>query len=354
MHFAPVEADLRTSTERLEIDVATISDLPEILELASRKYGKPYNQSSFWKWRYFENPIARVNVYVVRTETNKIAAMQAVSMYSMRIDNEPHHAHILTAAFTAPEYRRRGLFRSLVEKIVQDLWQQETALLFAFPNKLSAKGFRVFAGWRESRSLSLFVRPLFGQSRSAAPSDRSPRMVLDNPSLGIQVIARDEFLVGGDEILTHQQASLSFIDRSREYLNWRYNRTSTMEYDILHAESGNGHSGYLVLKPTHLKGVPVGLVVDLAARSHRTAHELLRAAVMESRFWGLRMLVFLVGRTNPYARALTMNGFVKLPTPILPRGFPLFTYDFQHAEKKMAPAVTDMHWYLTWGDTDVV
>jgi GNAT superfamily N-acetyltransferase len=348
-----VETDLRTSTERFEIDVATISDLPEILELASRKYGKPYNQSSFWKWRYFENPIARVNLYVVRTETNKLAAMQAVSMYSMRIDNEPHHAHILTAAFTAPEYRRRGLFRSLVEKIVQDLSQHETALLFTFPNKLSAKSFRGFAGWRESQLLSLFVRPLFKQSRSAASSDRSPRMVLDNTSLGIQVIAQDQFLVGGDEILTHQNAGLSFIDRSREYLKWRYNRTSTIEYDILHAESGNGHNGYLVLKPTHFKGVPVGLVADLAARSHLTANELLRAAVMEARFRGLRMLVFLVGRTNPYARALTMNGFVKWPTPILPRGFPVFTYDFHDGEKKMVPAVTDMQWYLTWGDTDV-
>jgi hypothetical protein len=137
-------------------------------------------------------------------------------------------------------------------------------------------------------------------------------------------------------------------------LNWRYNRKSTIEYDILHTESGNGHNGYLVLKPTHFKGVPVGLVVDLAARNHLTADELLRAAVMESRFRGLRMLVFLVGRTNPYARALRMNGFVKLPTPISARGFPVFTYDFQHGEKKMVPAVTDMQWYLTWGDTDVV
>ena len=280
--------------------------------------------------------------------------MQAVSMYSMRIDNEPHHAQILTAAFTAPEYRRRGLFRSLVEKIVQDLSQQETALLFTFPNKLSAKSFRRFAGWRESQLLSLFVRPLFRQSRSAASSDRRPRMVLDNASLGIQVIARDQFLVGGDEILTHQNAGLSFIDRSREYLNWRYNRTSTIEYNIFHAESGNEHNGYLVLKPTHIKGVPVGLVVDLAARSHLTANELLRAAVMESRFWGLRMLVFLVGRTNLYARALTLNGFVKLPTPISPRGFPVFTYDFRRGEKKMVRADTDMQWYLTWGDTDVV
>jgi hypothetical protein len=193
------------------------------------------------------------------------------------------------------------------------------------------------------------------KKKGGSPSSvESPRVVSKNRSLGIQITAHDEFCRGGDEALIKYNSELSFIDRSTKYLNWRYGRTSLFEYKTLHAQSSRGHDGYLVLMSTRFKGIPATLVVDLAAIDNATANELLNAAIIESGDGGSRIIAFLVGPTNPYAEAFSMNAFFRLPSRFLPRRFPVFTYTLPQGGERSGPGSRDMQWYLTWGDTDVV
>lgn len=349
-----METALRTAATQFELGIATVSDLPEILNFVSSNYGAPYNEAPFWKWRYFQNPVASVMVYVARTQTGKIAAMQAVSRYSFRSGRQVREAHMLTGALTAPQYRRMGLFRSLVQKICHDLSMRETPLLFTFPNKVSVKGFRMISGWNENETLSLYVRPLFSfRGGGKKLHDQKDKRLLKEKLRGLDIVRQPDFPKGGDELLKSLDAGLYYIDRSKEYLTWRYCSGTANEYEIFHALHGGEHEGYVVLTSREFKGFAAGLVVDLAARSNAVAQELLRSVVIESTLHGFRVISFLVGRTNPFAEALKMNNFVKWPSALSTRRFYHYAYSSNEFGNETKPAPTDLEWYLTWGDTDV-
>jgi ribosomal protein S18 acetylase RimI-like enzyme len=349
-----MEIGMSNSGGDFHIELATVSDLPEILELVSSEYGPPYNGKVYWNWRYFDNPVAKVLIYVARAANGKIAAMQAVSGYSIHMNGKICSAHMLTGAMTSPHFRRRGLFRSLVQRIIQDLSNQGALMLYTFPNNLSVQGFRRFPGWKENESLSLYVRPLFGiTGRGRHVDDRADRTNLGTSSLKLEIVSGQEFHVGGDELLNNSNPALSFIDRSKQYLSWRYGPASGNEYKMLHAYCNGDYVGYVVWKAIEFKGMNAGLILDIVARDNVVASELLRATVTDSKKQGIRMLAFLVGPTNPNAKALVQNGFVKWPNVLFPKHFYLFTYAFHQDTDHSIGTSSDANWYLTWGDTDV-
>ncbi len=345
---------MNKSAGEFRIELATASDVPGILELVRGEYGAPYNRKEFWNWRYFENPVANVQMYVARAKSGEIAAMQAVSGYSIHTNGTTRTAHLLTGAMTSSHFRRRGLFRSLVQAIVEDLSNQGASMIFTFPNKLSVHAFRRFPGWNENESLFLYVRPVFGFSgRGNKVPDAPTKRGLRRIGSKLEILSGSEFLVGGDELLNNASQAFSFIDRSKQYLTWRYKHSPGNEYRILHAYNGGEYAGYLIWKTIQFKGLKAGIVVDLVTKSNRVAGELLGAIVNQSKTQGIRMLAFLVGHANPNAEALARNGFIKWPRALLPKQFYLFTYPLRHDGGGSSSTAQDRNWYLTWGDTDV-
>jgi hypothetical protein len=183
--------------------------------------------------------------------------------------------------------------------------------------------------------------------------DREVTVLPRNELSDLEIVRQQNVRIGGDELLENSNPHLSFIDRSKKYLTWRYYGGTANEYEMFYAVCGSLNEGYVVLTPRQFKGFTVGLVVDLVARSNVVANELLRAAVTHSQRKGYRMLAFLVGRTNPYRRALNMSRFMKWPNALLPRRFHVYTYAFDQNGRKAELIVRNINWYLTWGDTDV-
>jgi len=139
-------------------------------------------------------------------------------------------AHMLTGAMTSPHFRRRGLFRSLVQRIIQDLSNQGALMVYNFPTTCRSEDFEGFGVEGERIFVSL-CRPLFGiTGRGRHVDDRAERTNLGTSSLKLEIVSGQEFHVGGDELLNNANPALSFIDRSKQYLSWRYgpgSRTST-------------------------------------------------------------------------------------------------------------------------------
>jgi len=351
---------MSTGTSLLPIEVATPADLPSILDLLSTEYGYPYNSAAFWQWRYFQNPVAQVAIYVVRGETGEVAAMQPVSAYSMVVGGEVRRVHLFTGAITHSRYRRRGLFRRLIEQIVADLGQRGDFFIYTFPNELSVQGFQRFTGWQLRELLSLYVRPLFSlgwlQSGSAVSGKIDVAPTLSPERVGDLILSEVSHFEEDTHLLL-QSAFLNrsvYVQRSRDYLEWRYPGNPTSTYFIQQVQCGDDLVGYVVVKASQLYGLRAGLVADLVASDNQVARALLKRTIRASRRRGLQVLAYLVGRFNPYRGALLRAGFLPLPRQGLPRRFYLYTHPGTATGGALGRTIEEMPWYVTWGDTDVV
>lgn len=352
---------MTTNEVEFPIELASLDDLPFILELIQTEYSYPYNTAAYWKWRYFENPVAKVRVYVIRREDGRqLAAMRPISAYKMMCKGEEKVAYLLTALITHPDYRRRGFFKRLVARAIGDLTSTTGELLiYTFPNELSSQGYRRFSEWKQREMLSLWVRPVLGRvwfaKRGQKAQSRDTILPLSpeqTGNLALKNISR--FEMDTMPLLQKALGDNIYIGRDTAYLNWRYVDNPVATYDIEVAFKGEELAGYIVTKAGHFYGLDTLLIVDFVAENDEVAHRLLARVVRLARANDLQMIAYLVGNFNPYRQALWLTGFIPVPQLVLPRHFYFFTYPADTTGNPLATLAAQTPWYVTWGDNDIV
>ena len=350
------------------IDKATPLDLPGILSLLKSEYGYPYSSPEYWQWRYFGNQVADVSVFVARDRGGQIVAMQPVSAYAMSVQGETRRVYMLTGAITHSEHRRRGLFSRLVEAIEEDLSTLPDPFIFTFPNEQSARGFERFRSWYPREYLQLFVRPLpslrlfaslvqyFAKNVAETTASIQLESLPPRKEGELQIQPISSFNEDLSRLARRSPLSRAcFIDRTADYLNWRYVASPVSRYLVYQAVAGGSVEGYVVMKGATLYGLRAGLIVDLVAADDQTTRHLLNQAVRTAQASGLDILGYQVGQFRPYVDTLRKAGFVRIPQRLLPRKF--YVYTFPHppsATNALAETLALAPWYIVWGDTDVV
>jgi GNAT superfamily N-acetyltransferase len=339
-------------TTDIKVGIATSEDLASILDLSSTEYSAPYNTEAYWRWRYLNNPVAEVKVYVARNDAGQVVAMQPVSAYPMRVKGDIQRAHLLTGAITHRDYRRQGLFRRLVQQIIADLHRSGDLFIYTFPNELSVQGFRRFDGWEQREVLTLYVR--FVASRGWLPTRSQIEQVLPTASLmptrcgDLNIQEMNSF--DGETTTLMDSAFVdpcAYILRSRAYLKWRYFSNPAARYAVYQAARAGELVGYLVSKTTWLYGLRSGLIIDLVAVNQEIARALVARAVLAAQRAGVQVMAYLIGRFNPYRKAFLYEKFLPVPPRVLPKRFYLYTF-------ATTDAVRTLPWYVTWSDIDVV
>lgn len=352
---------MTTNEIEFPIELASLDDLPFILELIQTEYSYPYDTEVYWKWRYFENPVAKVRVYVIRREDGRhLAAIRPISAYKMMCKGQEKVAYIPTALITHPDYRRRGFFKRLVVRAIEDLKNTTGELLiYTFPNELSSQGYRRFNEWKQREVLSLWVRPVIGRAWFAKRGQKkqgkeviSPLAQEQSGNLFLKNITR--FEMDTTSLLQKALGDNIYIGRDSAYLNWRYVDNPVATYDIEIAVRGEDLAGYIITKAGHFYGFAALLVVDFVAENDEVARRLLARAVRVVRANGLQMMAYLVGNFNPYRKALRLTGFIPVPQRVLPRHFYFFTYPADTTGNSLATLAAQTPWYVTWGDNDIV
>jgi GNAT superfamily N-acetyltransferase len=350
------------------IDKATLSDLPDILALLKTQYTYPVTSPEYWKWRYFNNPVADVSVYVARDHRGQIVSMQPISSYTMSVQGEARRVYLLTGAVTHPEYRRRGLFTRLVKAIEAVLSTSSDLFVFTFPNKQSARGFERFHLWHLREHLGLFIRPLLHprlltnlvKNMTKSTKKREPILELKpRPTkkvgeMKIQPIF--SFHEGFSSLVQRSPLSKAcLIDRTVKYLEWRYAANPVVRYLMYQIDDSRIVKGYLVMKGTILYGLRAGLIVDLIATDNLAAQLLLAQAVIAAKASRFDILGYQVGQFSPYVKALNKAGFMRLPQSLIPRKFRVYVFPHPLSEgNTLAQTINLQPWYIVLGDSDVV
>lgn len=158
-----------------------------------------------------------------------------------------------------------------------------------------------------SKSRSAFFRGLRLSGRAARQRMRSAFAGRGSPGWTVRRIAHfDERF---DEFWEEASEPYEFIiERTRDYLNWRYSEPRAGSFTALAAEQDDRILGYVVLKRSYGKGH----IADLLARPsrHDVVASLLRVALDHFRELGVSSVECWSPRTHPNRRELRRAGFL--------------------------------------------
>jgi len=181
--------------------------------------------------------------------------------------------------------------------------------------------------------------------RRAAPRPREPRRCTIR-----EVASFDERFEA--LWLRHRRLSRVVQVRDARHLAWRYLAAPGFGYRVFEVTVGGSLEGYFVLRVLQLFDLPFGALVDLfpcPIVDDEVTREVLSFAELHAAREGAGFLTALL--PPAHAHHLTRFGFLRVPDFLNPRRW----YLGCRCAPSDEPLLRDVgHWYVTYGDADIV
>ncbi|MCD4652369.1 GNAT family N-acetyltransferase, partial [bacterium] len=320
------------------VEVADKNDKSAVLELIRSIYPESVIDEKYWEWRYYCNSVGEVNLYIVRDKLHDIVALQAVTSFSGISEEKSVVLHLLTAAVTHENHRRKGLFRKLITFIQNDLVVEKSAFAFTIPNELSTKAFSNFNGWSAIQEMKWWIKPILSNIVSKSRESNSGFVEIETQirkGFTIKSIPRSD-IEAFDFSLINTEKSKTQLLKSGSYLQWRYGEQSPYQYAFEVIERDNRFLGYIVLRKMNIKGVDLCLIADISATSPVVFRLLMLRATSIAFKNKLKGVGFISSTSNPLHKDLFINGFFPVPNWLTGRKFFLWAYTGESAENHIA------------------
>jgi len=329
-----------------------------IVALFERVFGRTMGLSEsrdHWQWESVEGPWGPASIQLATLRGRAVAHFGATPR---RLDTPagPRMAGHAIDLMTAPEARGRGAFGALEARTRADLAGRGVDYVFAFLNMNSAPICFGRLGWARSSELHLYAKaavPWIHSRGGARERDLpSPASAPGARTSRIEPLRSLPEAGALEALRLAARPPAPCIDRSPEYLRWRYEHRPETRYTIV-ASTGASLDGLAVGLCDRRLGPAHGVILEcLAAGQDRARLARLLAGIEgELRRQGAHVMTCLVGGAGTLPEALRHRGFVRLPWSIVPHriAFGVRRTDGAPLEPEMEPS----RWYLTWGDTDL-
>ncbi|MBN2288013.1 MAG: GNAT family N-acetyltransferase [Candidatus Glassbacteria bacterium] len=348
-------------------------DCPAVVELRRRVDDLPVPEkisTEFWQWENLRNPFGVSTAVVAVSEGRLVSHMSALPR-RLVVDGRPHPCSHVVEAMTDRALRRSMVFLRLGHRLERLLCEQGRELFYCFPNRSSRSIFQRGFKWMDAGSSRLWLYPLRpGRVLASRPGALAralaplavPAGVLYRGLFAFRSSGRvetadkfdDRFQGLLDEV--HRRGPV-VLERTVDYLNWRYCRAVARKYTVLclPGEGGESVDGYLVYRRLRHEGVELGVVMDLQVResaTHGPAGLLLCTALAQMDSSGAQAALCLLTSSDPLSRSLARSGFIPVPRRLNPN--PLdFMIKPVGAGLKPAFICDPANWRLSFGDNDV-
>jgi hypothetical protein len=279
------------------MQLADPDDLQEIGRLLPDLAGPHFSERfpertvvEFCRWKYFANPIGDAIVGVA-TDGKRVASLVAGVPKRVQVHSETLLAFELGDFITHPQYRKRGLFSSLIELVCDEATRRGGAFAYVRPNPSSFRLLVPGLSFLEVQKIDerRYVVPSGAIHRKAGITPQVPR------ALGVDWLTRRLMLPRAFGSTTIEPVTRfgsemdNFWERTREhysfvlvkdsrYLNWRYADCPT-PYQLWIAHRKGQVTGYLTqfLNRAEQSGYLVDLFTDPS--DLETAGALLRVSM---------------------------------------------------------------------------
>lgn len=303
-------------------------DETSILELFQLVFGRPMSMA-FWRWRFLENPVKKQFVELA-WQDGTLVAHYATSPATVRFNGQDYLAALSMTTMTHSDFRGRGLFGTLAERVYESMAEAGAVLVWGFPNRLSHRGLVRVLQWTDIHEIPTFRRALNEGDPLPPPPNAVQR--LEGPDRLFDALwdeLKDRY-----PVLTR---------RDRTYLDWRFARHPENDYRFLGYLDKDRLRGYAVFKDY---GDEVDLV-DLLSVSDDVASDLVLGVARYGRERGTTALNLWLNLTLPLHWHLEKWGFENAP-PTTYFGGRLLSSD-----PMLRMAYQYGNWYVTMGDSDV-
>ena len=210
----------------------------EIANLFKDSFNQEMN-SSYWEWRFLNNPVSKDVFIVYAKENGVLAAYYAVSPVAIvDLNGGSHTIALSNMTMTHPNYQGKGLFKALANKMFDLLKSKGFIGVYGFANSNSHYGFRNSLGWKDISALNLFC---------LKNEDVKSTWFKNNLGLTFEI---DE-MINADLRITENfcrvQNKISAVFNSQVY-QWRFIQIPNKTYKFIQAYTKNEVIGHLVFK----------------------------------------------------------------------------------------------------------
>jgi len=342
-----------------------VADYEGTRHLWETVYGVPRSPDSM-HWLYEANPAGPCQLWVAEEMgTGRIIAARPVFPWRVRVDNRQLLVAQAGDAITHPEFRRRGIFTSLVQVVWSELRDQGIPFSFSFSNagalsvyKQTTVGHGARTGTHEVLGFQRLVYPLSWRLilRRAPTIGRLisgfdlPHRVFQHWRLSLSrhlsVFRVSRFDREFDALWMRTAKLYGVLTvRDSRYLNWRFVDPPTGAFQVLGLRSHGELVGYIAFE-VDARGN--GWIADLfGVRDPEIVAALLRASLGAMLEMGCATASILVATDNPFFRVIRNVGFFERADR-----FPMAVHVYRDGPDAET-ALDARRWWAWYGDRDV-
>ena len=189
----------------------------QILELFEKSFGKKMSLA-YWKWRFLENPFTE-DIFIDLMWSNGIlVGHYAVSPVEMIIERSLRKTALSMTTMTHPEYGGKGIFSRLAASIYKKLKDNKYEMVWGFPNNNSHYGFKKNLDWKDIGIHPMQSLPFELVLNKEFPSPKY-KLVNDFSDTLVDLLN-----------ISHSKVH---INKTREFLKWRYIHNPAIDYKII-------------------------------------------------------------------------------------------------------------------------
>jgi GNAT superfamily N-acetyltransferase len=321
----------------------------------------------WWRWKYQHNPAGSPIIWVAEAD-DRLVAQYAIIPVKMKMGDRIITGSQSVDTMTHPDYRGRGMFLTLSERVFEEAGKQGIEIVYGFPNRMMS-WHRKF--WLEIDVRSTLIKPL--NLRNIPAKKISNTFLLKIGGVGLSFFVKIFTRTGSPpEVSGLTISRISSFDerfndfwekvsndyeiavvRDMTYLNWRYVEIPNVNYTIFVAEKNGQVMGYSVLRCGQQLGLLFGNVFELVAL---WGHEPIAQALMLKAIEFFRdeksdLILYRMIADKKMDRVVRKSGFLSL-------NFACKSIRFvarSNTPKISKAYLTNRaHWFVQTGDSDAI
>lgn len=341
-----------------------------VSELFKEVFGKNI-KPQYFKWKNEYNPQGK-SIIKIAVSDDKTIGLTCIWKFRMNLLGECISAGQSVDAMVDKGYRKMGIFENMAVEALDDMKKEDIRLRFNFPNEAAYLASIGKINIKKVCHIPQYIKILKG--REAAGMFSGNKLVKIAGGLLLDIYSKLRNLGTRNtqryNIREIEQFGQSFdefwqivkndypiaIERSAQYLNWRYMRCSN-EYKVFAAYYNDEIAGYIVAAMEDKYGksgekLVLGHVADLmCSMDHKEAAvQLIFEAEKYLKSNGACAVSCWMIKEWFYAEVLAKLAFLQLRSPSVLAALPV-----GETLKSMGDFVYDCkNWYVTIGDSDYI
>ena len=304
----------------------------EILSLFQNVF-KSGLSKEFWQWRFQDQPLKETHIELMWHE-QELAGHYGACPVEIVIDQQVHPASLSLTTMTNPNYGGQGIFPKLAGSLYEKLKSNNHSLIYGFPNANSHYGFIKKLAWKNIALIPNLVLIQAKFKGTSAPENISTK--------GVELSFNESHYQAFLETTNSYQVK---INRSVDYLNWRYSGNPSNTYDLFEYQA-NDTTYYAITKRYQVSDTEAQIdLVELIFPNNMALLTSLYTAIFEYyKQYSVKQINTWLPLNDEKYTTMEKIGFEN-SMPITYLGYRPFN--------ESAISIDEKKWYFSMGDSDV-